>query len=415
MTDQIISCPKCGTQIELSEALTSQIEQAIQAKYQAEAQQKEKEIQEKFKSLQQQAKELEKRQQTIDNQIAEGIKAEKKKIVEQERQKILAEQAEETKALKEELEGKRKEISEAKKKEIDYLKKQRELEEKAENIELEVQKQIAEERKKIIEDAKTKASEEQLLKIHEKDDKIEALTKQINDLKRRAEQGSQEAQGEALEGALQELLQQTFPFDRFEEVKKGQRGADILQVVCNNSGKECGKILWESKYTKDFHKSWIAKLKKDQQEASAEIAVVTTTALPKEIKNFGFYENVWITNFISVVGLTTALRLGLVNAAHQKVLTANQDTLKDVIYKYVTGQEFAMQIRAIADAFIRMKNNLDKEKRAMERIWKSREKQIDTVLSNISGIRGSLEGYIGPKALPDIEALSLNTITLDEE
>jgi hypothetical protein len=250
--------------------------------------------------------------------------------------------------------------------------------------------------------------------MREKDDLIKSMQVQIENLKRRAESGSQEAQGEALEGALQDMLQQTFPFDRIEEVKKGQRGADVLQVVRNNTGKECGKILWESKYTKDFQKGWIEKLKKDQQEAGAEIAVITTITLPKEIKNFGPFENVWITNFASAAGLSAALRMGLINAAREKALTDNQETLKDIIYKYVTGREFAMQIRAVAEAFIRMQGDLNKEKRAMERVWKSREKQIETVLSNITGIRGSLEGYVGQKILPSMETLSLEAIETDE-
>jgi len=316
--------------------------------------------------------------------------------------------------LQEELEEKRKQLSEANNKELELRKQQQKLKEEKETFELTIQRKLDEERKVIAEEAGKKVAEEQQLKMREKDDLIKSMQVQIENLKRRAESGSQEAQGEALEGALQDMLQQTFPFDRIEEVKKGQRGADILQVVRNNTGKECGKILWESKYTKDFQKGWIEKLKKDQQEAGAEIAVITTTTLPKEIKNFGPFENVWITNFASAAGLSAALRMGLINAAREKTLTDNRETLKDIIYKYVTGQEFAMQIRAVAEAFIRMQGDLNKEKRAMERVWKSREKQIEMVLSNITGIRGSLEGYIGQKFLPSMETLSLEAIETDE-
>lgn len=194
-----------------------------------------------------------------------------------------------------------------------------------------------------------------------------------------------------------------------------QRSADILQIIRSNTGKECGKILWESKYTKAFATNWIEKLKSDQQEAGAEIAVITTTTLLKEIKNFGLLDGIWITNFSSTMGLTTALRIGLINAAREKALSANQDTLKDVIYRYITGQEFAMQIRGVAEAFNRMKDDLNREKMAMEKIWKSREKQIETVLNNIVGIRGSLEGYLGPKALPAIEDFSLDYVVENEQ
>ena len=208
-------------------------------------------------------------------------------------------------------------------------------------------------------------------------------------------------QGEALEGALQESLVQAFPFDQFREVKKGQRGADIIQTVRNTTGKECGKIVWEAKFTKSYSNAWIDKLKSDQQAEAADIAVLTTMTLPKDIKNFGLLDGVWVTDYASVMGLATALRMALINATKEKALSANQDTIKDVIYRYVTGQEFNMQVRAIADAFGRMKEELDKEKRAMEKIWKSREKQIETVLSNVSGIQGSLQGYMGQKVLTD--------------
>ena len=328
---------------------------------------------------------------------------------------ILEALGEEIEALEQELAEKRTQLAEANRKELEFLKKQRELEEKAEALDLEVERKLAAERKKIAEEAGAKATEEQLLKLREKDDKIDSLTKTINDLKRKAEQGSQESQGEALEGALQDLLQQTFPFDRFEEVKKGQRGADILQVVHNPAGKECGKILWESKNAKEFSNKWVEKLKGDQQDAGAEIAVIASVALPKDIRGFALYESIWLTDFASCAGLATALRLALINAAREKALAANQDTLKDVIYKYVTGQEFAMQIRAIADAFIRMKEELDREKRATERMWKSREKQLETVISNIAGIRGSLEGYLGPKALPPTDQFALDEGTPEDQ
>ncbi len=367
MPDQTIKCPKCGTEIPLTEALKNSIRDTLRSEIEAAANEK---AQEEFSA--------------------------KEKI------------------LQEELEEKRKQLTEANNKELELRKQQQKLKEEKEAFELTIQRKLDEERKVIAEKAGEKVAEEQQLKMREKDDLIKSMQVQIENLKRRAETGSQEAQGEALEGALQDMLQQTFPFDRIEEVKKGQRGADILQVVRNNTGKECGKILWESKYTKDFQKGWIEKLKKDQQEAGAEIAVITTTTLPKEIKNFGPFENIWITNFASAAGLSAALRMGLINAAREKTLTDNRETLKDIIYKYVTGQEFAMQIRAVAEAFIRMQGDLNKEKRAMERVWKSREKQIETVLSNITGIRGSLEGYIGQKVLPSMETLSLEAIEADE-
>ena len=409
MAEQKIKCPECGAEIELNQALTGQIEQVIKAKYETEAAQKEKDYQAKLK-------ELEAKGQAIEEQVAEQVKTKSKEIAEQEKAKILAEQAEQTKALEEELGEKNQKLKEFQQQEIELRKQQRKLQEEKEAFELESARKMDEERKKIAEEASRKAVEEQQLKMREKDDQLTAMKKQIDELKRKAEVGSQEAQGEALEQELQEYLERTFPYDKFEEVKKGARGADILQIVHNQTGKECGKILWESKNTKDFQKGWIEKLKKDQQRDNADIAVIMSVALPKEIDNFGTYESIWITDYKSAIGLATALRQGLIEVARQKLITAGQDSIKDVLYQYITGQEFIMRIRAVVEAFQRMNDELAKEKRAMTKIWNSREKQITTVIENIVGIHGSIEGLVGgQKALPEIETLSLESIAEEEE
>jgi hypothetical protein len=385
-------------------------------RYEAEAAGKAKELEDAKAILAQKAKELEAKGEAIDEQVAEKLKAERKGIAEAERKKILDEQSEQTKALEEELAEQKGKLREANKKELDLLKKQQELEQAKEDFELEVQRKITEERKKIAEDASKKAVEDQQLKMREKDDQLAAMKKQIDELKRKSEVGSQEAQGEALEQELQEYLQRTFPYDEFEEVKKGAKGADILQVVHSVAGKECGKILWESKNTKEFQKGWIEKLKKDQQEAGAEIAVIMSVALPKGIDGFGQYEGVWVTDYRLSIGLATALRQGLINVARQKLVTAGQDSVKDILYQYITGQEFTMRIRAVVEAFQRMNSELDREKNAMDRIWKKREKQITTVIENVAGIYGSVEGLVGgKKALPEIESLSLESMAGDEE
>ena len=490
-----IKCPKCGADIELTEALTGQIEQAMKAKYEAEAEQKDKDYEAKVQALKEQEKELAAKGAAIEEQVAEQLKAERKKIVDEERQKAVAEQAEQTKlleeevkeqtaklqnaqklelelrkqqrdleqktkeieltvqrqmdeerkeiekqvaeklkiehkkiaeqqkaeiiaeqseknkALEEELQERNKKLQEAQKLELELRKQQRDLEQKTKENELVVQRQMDEERKKIEEQVSRLAAEKEQLKLREKDDQLAAMKKQIDELKRKAEVGSQEAQGEALEGALQESLTQSFPFDIFYEVKKGQRGADIIQIVRNASGKECGKIVWEAKYTKNYSNAWIDKLKSDQQAEAADIAVLTTMALPKEITNFGELNGVWVTDYACVLGLATALRIGLINAQKERVLSANQDTVKDILYQYVTGQEFAMQIRAIGEAFIRMQDELGREKRAMQNIWKSREKQIEAVLTNVSGIQGSLQGCLGQRMLTDTGLSELESIS----
>lgn len=343
--------------------------------------------------------------------LIQSMKDEKDKVAEAERQKILAEQAEANRLVREELAEKSKKLAEANKKELELLKQQQELQEKAESIELEVQRKIVEQRKKIAAEAAEKASEEQMLKIREKDDLIKTMQEQLESLKRRAELGSQEAQGEALEEELKDLLAREFPFDQIEEVKKGSRGADVIQTVCSSSGKECGKILWESKNTKDFQKPWIEKLKTDQQQAQADIAILMTVAMPSGIKRFGLQEGLWITDYKSATGLATALRQGIVKASREKAITAGRDSIKDVIYNYVTSQEFALHISSVMNSYKQMNEDLEAEKRAMAKIWKKREKQIATVLDNVSGMYGSIEGIVGvQKALPTVDAMELDSI-----
>jgi len=314
------------------------------------------------------------------------------------------------------LEEKNQKLKEFQQQELELRKQQRQLQEEKEAFELEAARKLDEERNKIAEEAGKKAAEENMLKMREKDDQLAAMKKQIGELKRKAEVGSQEAQGEALEQELQEYLERTFPYDRFQEVKKGTRGADILQIVHNRTGKECGKILWESKNTKEFQKSWIEKLKKDQQEAGVNIAIIMSIVLPKGIDGFGQYDGIWLTDYRSAIGLATALRQGLIEVARQKLITTGQDSIKDILYQYITGQEFTMHIRAVVEAFQRMNEELEKEKRAMTKIWNSREKQIATVIENVAGIHGSIEGLVGgQKALPEIETLSLDAIAEENE
>jgi len=395
MAQSKIHCPKCGAEIELTEALTGQIEQAVKAKYETE-----------FASR---AESLRKQELSINERVNEQLKAERGKIHKEEEAKVLAEQAE----LKSALEGTRNELLEAKKKELEIRKQRQKLEDEKATLELTVQRKIDEERKTIKEQAIKEAAEQQQLKLREKDDQLAAMKQQIDELKRRAEVGSQEAKGEALENVLQDTLQRAFPFDMFEEVKKGQRGADVLQRVRNKSGKLCGTILWESKNTKEFADRWLDKLHKDQQEAKADIAIIMTVALPEGVENLGQYQDIWVTNYKSAIGIATALRQLLIEVTRQKLVSAGQADIKDLVYEYTTGKEFAMQIHAIAEAFNRMQDDLNKEKMAMEKLWKRREKQIRTVLTNVAGIRGSIEG-LTQKALPEA-GISLEVISDDNE
>jgi len=443
MPEQTIKCPKCGA--DLTEALTGQIEQVVKAKYEAEAAAKEKDYQAKLKKIQQQAKELEAKEQAVDeqiakqlktereniadqkkaleakrqeieNQVAQLLKAERGKLTKQIKSKLAEEQAEETEALEEDLAEQKKKVKEAKARELELRKQQQRLEEEKETFELTIQRKLDEERKEIAEQARKKAAEDQQFKIREKEDLIKSLESKIGDLQRKIEIGSQEAQGEAAEEELQELLERTFPYDKFEGIKKGVRGADILQTVRNSTGKECGTILWESKNTKEFSNKWIDKITTDQQQASADIAAIMSIALPKEVDNFGLYHGVWVADYKSAIGLCALFRETLIRVERERLVTQHQDSMKDVVYKYITGQEFTMRVKRIANAYIAMQKDLESERRAMNKIWSKREKQIATVIENVVGIHGSIEGLVGgQKALPEIETLSLESIAEEEE
>ncbi len=291
--------------------------------------------------------------------------------------------------------------------ELNLRKKQRELEDSKNNLELEMTRKLDEERKKIEELVAQRIVEEHRLKDAEKDKKLSDALKQVDELKRKMEQGSQQTQGEVLELELEALLKKEFAFDDIEPVSKGVRGGDILQVVKTQSGRVCGKILWEIKRTRAWSDSWIQKLKDDQREAKAGIAVLVSEALPQGFHHFRQMDGgVWVTDVPSVVSLAIALRVVLVQVANAREFEMGKKEKMELVYTYLTGPEFKNRVSAIIEAFRAMHEDLESEKRAMQRIWERRAKQIEKVISNTSGMYGDLEGLAG-NALPSIKILEL--------
>lgn len=381
------------------------------AKREAELRKQQRELEEKEKSL-----ELE-----IENRLDEGrkqIAETAKKQAEESFARKNREAEEKLTGLQEQLDEQTKKLDDAHKKEVDFLRKERELQEKERSMDLELERKLTEAQGKLHEEAMKKAQEAQQLKMREKDDLIERLKGEMQQLQRRMEQGSQESQGEALEGQLQDTLSATFPFDQFDEVKKGARGADILQTVRDKQGRVCGTILWEAKNARAFQPKWVEKLKQDQMEAGATIAVLMTLALPPGMQLFGQLEDggIWVTDYASAVCLCAALRQQLMLVAREKVMVEHRDTVKDALFEYVTGQEFTMRVRAIADTYIQMQTDLASEKRVFQRVWKKREKQIAKVLDNITCMHGELEGVVGAQsALSDAGPLSLDHLAPEED
>lgn len=392
MPDQYITCPKCGNKIQLTEAFTQEIEEKLRAQYESEIKKKDKELE---RALGAKEKEYE-----------EKLAHERAKLETQARKQVEESVSVEMKDLHEQLEEKSKQLETSRKQELDLRKRQRELEEREQNLKLEVARQLDDERKKIWEDATKKISEEQRLKEADKDKQLADLHKQIEELQRKAEVASQQAQGEVQEIELESILAQQFRFDKIEPVPKGVRGADIIQQVYDETGRFCGSIIWESKRTKSWGNDWIQKLKDDQRAVKAEIAALVSSVLPKDVNRFGNSDGIWISDFPSVVGLATALRVILIQVAYASNALQGKNEKMELIYRYLCGTSFKQRVEAIVESFVSMKSDLDAEKRSMEKIWAKRDAQIDRVIKNTAGMYGELQGIIG-SALPEVKILAL--------
>jgi len=374
MAQEYINCPKCGSKIEISEAISSQLEQRLRGQ-----------LAEEYKSqFLKEKQELERRaRQTAEDSL--GV---------------------EMTDLKAQLEDRSKKLEAARTEELTLRRRQRELEEKQASMQLEIARTLDTERSAIRQGAIDAVAEEHRLNDAEKEKQLADMKRQIEDLKRRAEQGSQQAQGEILELELEAVLQREFPFDKIEPVAKGTRGGDVLQRVHTQTGRLCGTILWETKRTKIWSDGWIEKLKDDQREAKADIAVIISEALPKGFNHFRQVGSVWITDFNSAIGLALALRMSLIEVAKAREALVGKNEKMELVYNYLTSHEFRNRIEAIVESFKAMQGDLVSEKTAMERVWARREKQITRIIANMSGMYGDIEGLSGT-SLPSVKMLEL--------
>ena len=304
MSDQVIVCPHCKREIPLTEAISHQIRAQLRKEYDEETEKKLKLEREKIK-----------------NEVR--TEAEQKVEVE-------------IKDLREQVEGQKKKIQEAQKAELDLRRKSRELEESKATLELELTRRLDEERQGILDEAAKKFAEEHKLKDLEKEKQISDLRQQIDELKRKAEQGSQQMQGEVLELELENILKTNFPHDQIEPVPKGVRGADVVQRVCNELGQQCGSIIWESKRAKAWSEGWISKLKEDQRDAKADIAAIVSTVLPKDVSNMTCIKGVWVTNYASLIGLTVALRMCLTQVATARAASVGKQEKMELLFRLDT-------------------------------------------------------------------------------
>lgn len=414
MLEQTIKCPYCKKDIPLTEALTHQIQEKVRSELEIEVRKKEQGLEEREKELSQKIKAVENSQKTIDEEVMKRVDIEKGKLEQEARKKVEEKLSLEMKDLQEQIEEKDKKIEESQQKELELRKRQREIEEKEKSFELEMRRKLDSERKIFEEEISKRITEEQGLKILEKEKTIESLRSQINELKRRVEQGSQQLQGEVQELDLEAFLKDKFTLDNIQPIGKGVRGADVLQEVYTQKGAFCGAILWESKRTKNWSEGWITKLKDDQREAKADFAVFVTEALPKDIPNFGPRNWVWITKPTFISGVATLLRSTLIRVAQIKMATESKDEKMEALFKYLTGPEFTQRMQAIVETFNSMKSDLDKEKRLTITRWAKREKDLERAITAIAVTHGDLQGLTGSSMQP-IPALESGEGEIDDD
>jgi hypothetical protein len=399
MADFIITCPKCNNQFEPGETIREELHIKLRGQMQEWQKKKDEEFKQKEIFFQQQllAKDEETRIQ---------LESEKNKLQddlqESIRRSITGDFENQLKMLQQNAVDNEEKLKEARKKELAFLQKEQTLKIKEEELQLTLQRQLMEEREKLKDQLQKEESERVSLKEQEYQLRMKELEKQLDDqkklaeeMRRKSEQGSMQLQGEVLELLLEELLQSTFPFDKVEEVGKGVRGADCIQTVRNQFGNECGRIIYESKRTKDFSNDWIEKLKSDMRTLGAEVAVIVTQAFPKDMERFGEKDGVYICTFSEVKSVALVLRNAILKVHDAKKGQDNKGDKMVMLYDYLIGSEFNEQWKAIREGFLSMKLSIQRERDAMEKLWKAREKQLEKVLLNAAAIKGSVEGIAG--------------------
>lgn len=416
MSEPTIICPNCKAEIKLTESLAAPLIESTRRDYEQRLAQKDAEVAKREASLREREEAIAKARQTIDDQVAEKLR--------QERGKIAAEEAKKAKlALQTDLDQKTRELAdlqdiikqrdaklaEAQKAQAELLKKQRELDDAKRELDLTVENRVQESLAATREQAKKEAEEALKLKVLEREQTIASMQKQIEELKRKAEQGSQQLQGEVQELELEALLSAKFPRDTVQPVPKGEHGGDVIETVIGPLGQHCGTILWESKRTKNWSDGWLAKLRDDQRTAKAEVAVIVSQALPKGVETFDQVEGVWVVHPKAILPMATALRHMLIEVATARQASEGQQTKMEMVYQYLTGPRFRQRVQAIVEAFSSMQEDLDKEKKAIVKQWAKREEQIERVMQATVGMYGDLQGIAG-KSLKEIEGLEMRAL-----
>lgn len=408
MPEQAVTCPECGHKFPLTEVLKGQIEEQVRSELQEKLARKEKTL---LAELAKKEKELERRERAakeLEESVEETVSDRVKERVEKLKVKVRAE-AEEELAVEigerdQKIEKVQAKLREAQQREADLRTEKQDLEDQKRELNLKVQRTLEEERTKIRERVVDELAEENKLKETEHQEKLRQAQETIEDLKRKLSQGSQQAQGEAMEILLERDLAASFSQDQLDPVPKGKTGADVLQRVKGTSGRVAGTIIWEAKRTKNWSDGWIAKVKEDQRRATAEVAVLVTQVLPEGVKSFDLVDGVVVTDFASALPLAAILRERLIEVDRARRAETGRVSKESLVYQYLTSTEFRQTAQAVAEALVHARMDIQKERATFERMWAKREAQLEKGFKNLVAMWGKMQGHIG--SLPDLHQLA---------
>ncbi len=405
-----INCPNCGEEIDVNDILYHQVDQDLKQKYNDDLAKEKQKYEAETSKLNEEREKLEeerrKQKEEIENQVKAELKQKEIDLKKKYKAEAEDEQSEAISSLREELEEKSGKIKELNKATAELEKVKREKDELADSIKAESEKEL---NQRLIAE-KEKIQKEEIdkneFKFKELEKQLEDQKKLTAEMKRKQEQGSMQTQGEVQELGIEEWLADKFPLDTIQEIKKGERGADCLQIIHTRTRRNCGSIYYESKRTKAFQPSWIEKFKADIRDKNANIGVLVTEVMPQDMERLGMKDGIWICTFEEFKGLCGVLRESIIQISTAVITQDNKGEKMGMLYDFLTSNEFKLQIEAIVEGFTQMKSDLESEQRSMRGIWKKREKQIDKVLLNTTGMYGSIKGIAG-NALQSVPLLEL--------
>ncbi len=416
MSEPVITCPNCHSEIKLTESLAAPLIEATRKGYEERFAEKDAAFAKREAAVRDQLAQIAKERQSIEAELSARLDAERTRITGEEIHKArrlvetdLRRKDQQLAELGQVLQKREEKLAEAQKAQADLIRKERELDDARREIELTIEKQVQASLLDVRETAKREAEESLTLKVREKEEQIASMQRQIEELRRKAEQGSQQLQGEVQELELERLLCEQFPFDRIEAVPKGEFGGDVIQYVMNSAGQRCGAILWEAKRTKNWSDGWLAKLREDQRAAKADVALIVSQALPKGLNAFDLVDGVWISEPRCAMAVAVALRESLIAIAKARIAGEGQQTKMEMVYQYLTGPRFRHRVEAIVEKFAEMQSDLERERKTMTRLWAKREEQIRGVVETTAGMYGDLQGIAG-RTLQEVEGLQIPLI-----